>query len=77
MRELLGKDALIYGGPNIQLLVNGKSEDVYEETKRILTSGILEGGKFILREGNNLAPQTPMENIEAMYKAGRDFGRIH
>ncbi|HEY9188589.1 MAG TPA: uroporphyrinogen decarboxylase family protein [Ignavibacteria bacterium] len=77
MRELLGKDALIYGGPNIQLLVNGKSEDVYKETERILTSGILEGGKFILREGNNLAPQTPMENIEAMYKAGRDFGRIH
>jgi hypothetical protein len=76
MRDLLGKESLIQGGPNIQLLVMGTSNDVYEETKRILTSGVLDGGKFILREGNNLAPQTPIENIEAMYKAGREFGKI-
>ncbi len=76
MRDSLGKDALIQGGPSVQLLVNGKSEDVYEETKRILTSGVLEGGKFVLREGNNLAPMTPLANVSAMYKAGRDFGKL-
>jgi len=76
MRDSLGKDALIQGGPSVQLLVNGTSEAVYEETKKILTSGVLEGGKFILREANNLAPMTPIENIEAMYRAGRDFGKL-
>src|SRR5581483_2935932 len=40
------------------------------ETRRILQSGVLEGGLFILREGNNLAPGTPLENIEAMYPTG-------
>ncbi len=76
MREALGKEALIQGGTNIQLLVTGSSNDVYEETKRIMNSGVREGGRFILREANNLAPCTPLENIEAMYKAGRDFGKF-
>lgn len=76
LREVLGPEATIQGGPNIQLLVNGNSNEVYEETKRILTSGVLKGGKFILREGNNLAPKTPIDNIEAMYKCAREFGKI-
>jgi uroporphyrinogen-III decarboxylase len=42
--------------------------------RRILQSGVLEGGRFLLREGNNLAPGTPLENTEAMYYAGREFG---
>jgi uroporphyrinogen-III decarboxylase len=37
---------------------------------------VLDGGKFILREGNNLAPHTPLENTEAMYYAGREFGQL-
>lgn len=36
----------------------------------------MEGGQFVLREGNNLAPGTPLENTEALYHAGRQFGRI-
>jgi hypothetical protein len=47
---------------------------VYSDARRILESGILEGGMFILREGNNLAPETPLENTEALYQAGLDFG---
>lgn len=34
----------------------------------------MEGGRFVLREGNNLAPCTPVENVEAMYGAGKIFG---
>ena len=34
-----------------------------------------EGGKFVLREGNNLAPFTPVANVAAMYAACKAFGR--
>jgi len=33
-----------------------------------------EGGKFVLREGNNLAPFTPVANVAAMYAACTEFG---
>jgi uroporphyrinogen-III decarboxylase len=35
----------------------------------------MEGGKFILREGNNLAPFTPLENLWAMYETAKEYGR--
>jgi hypothetical protein len=47
---------------------------VRQEVRRICGSGVLEGGRFLLREGNNLAPGTPLENTESMYHAGREFG---
>lgn len=73
LRRELGTEALIHGGPNIMVLLNGSPEKVREETRRILRSGIMEGGKFVLREGNNLAPRTPFANLEAMYEEARQF----
>jgi len=47
---------------------------VAAETRRILSSGVMEGGKFILKEANNLAPRTPMANLQAMYDVCRTDG---
>jgi uroporphyrinogen-III decarboxylase len=66
----------IQGGPHIEILRTGTPEQVRAETRRILQSGVLVGGRFVLREGNNLAPGTPLENIEAMYHTGRAWGRL-
>jgi len=55
------------------LLRDGTPEEVRGETLRILESGVLEGGKFILREGNNLAPHTPFDNLNAMYQTARSL----
>ena len=57
------------------LLRDGKPEQIRKEVKRICESGIMEGGRFVLREANNLAPCTPIENVEAMYAAGKEYGR--
>ena len=73
VRRDLGPEVTIQGGPNVMLLKDGTPEDVDVETRRILQSGILEGGRFILREGNNLAPHTPFENLDAMYQAARNY----
>ncbi|MDR3692677.1 MAG: uroporphyrinogen decarboxylase family protein [Fimbriimonas sp.] len=74
LREAVGPDVRIHGGPHIELMRSGTTAKVYEECQRILQTGILKGRMFLLREGNNLAPGTPLENIEAMVHAGLDFG---
>ena len=75
IRQELGPDVQISGGPTIMILKDGSPDAIRTEVKRICQSGIMEGGRFILREGNNLAPCTPIENVEAMYEAGKEFGR--
>lgn len=74
LRKDLGPDASIFGGPHVELLRTATPDQVGMEAKRILSSGVLEGGLFVLREGNNLAPGTPVVNTQALYHAGRDFG---
>jgi uroporphyrinogen-III decarboxylase len=74
LRSELGPDVRIWGGPHVELLRNASPLEVREEARRILQSGVLDGGMFVLREGNNLAPGTPLENTESLYHAGRDFG---
>ena len=76
LRRQLGPDVLIQGGPHVELLRAGSPEAIHDDVERICSSGVLEGGRFILREGNNLAPGTPLENTEAMYAAGRAFGQL-
>jgi len=76
LRGALGPEVQIQGGPAVEFLRTAEPAAVRAEVRRILTSGVLDGGRFILREGNNLAPGTPLANTEAMYHAAREFGRF-
>lgn len=76
LRQDVGRRVRIQGGPNVEILRSSSPREVYEETRRILQSEILDGGLFVLREGNNLAPGTPLENTEAMYATGRKYGQF-
>jgi uroporphyrinogen-III decarboxylase len=75
LRQRLGPDVQIQGGPEVALLRTGTPLAVAERTQQILESGIMQGGRFILREGNNLAPGTPLRNTEAMYESVKRYGR--
>jgi hypothetical protein len=75
LREQLGPGVTIYGGPHVEIVRSGPPELLVAETRRILDSGIREGGKFVLREGNNLAPYTPLENVTLMYNTCREYGK--
>ena len=68
IRRELGPDVTIHGGPTVMLLHDGSPDAVRAETQRILDSGVCEGGRFVLREANNLAPHTPFANLAAMYE---------
>jgi hypothetical protein len=74
VREAVGPDVQIQGGPRVALLLQATEGEVRNEVRRILASGVCRGGKFVLREGNNLAPNTPRANLAAMYEACKEFG---
>jgi uroporphyrinogen-III decarboxylase len=74
VRSELGPEVEISGGVEIGLLMYGTPEQVYRRSKEILTGGVLEGKRFVFREGNNLPPATPEANLEAMYRAALKFG---
>lgn len=75
LRDMLGDDVQLQGGPSVPFLMDATPAEVRAEVQRILSSGVMRGGKFILREGNNLAPEIPLENAVMLYEAGREFGR--
>lgn len=74
VRRELGPDVELIGGPTVMFLERATPEEVVEEVKRILQSGVMEGGRFILREANNLPPGVPLENVWAMYRSVKQFG---
>ncbi len=74
LRDEVGPEVEIQGGVPVGILLNETPEAVYALTRSILQSGILRGGRFILKEANDLAPCVPLENMHAMYRAARDFG---
>ncbi len=74
LRVQLGDDVEISGGPRVDLLHAGSPEDCYAAARDILRSGIMQGGRFILQEANNLPPNVPMANLEAVYAACLEFG---
>ena len=75
LRRKLGPEVEVYGGPTVMVLRDGTPEECAGETRRILQSGIMQGGRFVLREGNNLPPCIPLANLEAVYATCQEFGR--
>jgi hypothetical protein len=74
LRNELGNDVEIWGGPSVPFLTKATAAETTAETRRILESGIMAGGRFVLREGNNLAPEITPENVRAMYQAVKTYG---
>jgi uroporphyrinogen-III decarboxylase len=74
VRKELGPDVEIQGGVRAPQLATGTPDEIYAEARRILESGIMQGGRFILKEANDLVPCTPMENLDALYQAARSYG---
>ena len=74
LRKKLGNDVQIMGGTEAHIISDGTPEQVYKRTREILESGIMEGGRFILRDANNLPPNCPEENLAAMYNCCLEHG---
>ena len=74
LRDEIGPDILIEGGVPIMDLSNADSKFIKKSTIKILESGIMKGGRFIMKEANNLPPGIPLENMWAMYNTVKEYG---
>lgn len=75
LRDEVGEDVEIQGGVPVSNLLNDTPADIVRRTREILSSGIMRGGKFILKEANDLPPCVPVANLQAMYETAREYGR--
>ncbi|MFH1569200.1 MAG: uroporphyrinogen decarboxylase family protein [Gemmatimonadota bacterium] len=73
-RRQVGPEVELKGGPSVMFLREAGPAEVEEQVRDILASGVTAGGRFVLREGNNLPPGVPLANLWAMYGAARRFG---
>ncbi len=74
-RRELGKEVLLRGNIHPEILREGPPEIIEEEVRRLCASGVMEGGRWIMCEGNNVAPRTPLQHFAVMYEAGKKYGR--
>jgi len=74
-RRELGPDVQLRGNIHPELLRQGPREELKRAIIALLRSGVMEGGRFIMCEGNNVAPRTPVENMRYMYEVGKEYGK--
>ena len=66
---LFRSDTCIIGGPPVGLLLNGTPAQIDGKVREILQSGVMtKSRRFVLREANALAPGTPLDHVNQIYR---------
>lgn len=74
LRREFGRDLCFHGGLDIQdILPHGTPQQVREHVRSQIKAAGDEGG-YILCTAHNLQPDTPLENVLALYEAAEEFG---
>jgi len=74
LKKTYGDKLSFFGAICVQdLLPNGSPEKIKKEVKRI-ASILGKGGGYILSPAHNIQPDTPVENVLAMYEAVKEMG---
>jgi uroporphyrinogen decarboxylase len=70
LKQVYGDVLCFHRAMDIQaVLANGTPDQVRDEVKRLVDI-LGRGGGFILAPTNHLMPDTPVENVMAMYETG-------
>lgn len=72
--KIVGADVLIMGNINPVQILQGTSQEVYIDTCRVLER-MRDVPLFVLSSGCDLPKDVPLGNIEAFFKAGREWKR--
>jgi len=72
--EVLGGRVVLIGNVDPMLIHSGTPEKVREAT-RVVIEKLAPGKGFIVQDGNNIPPGSPLENINAMMEAAERYGR--
>jgi len=73
--RVMGGRVVLDGNVNPLIILNGTPEEVKTETRQVLEKLAPYGG-LIVQDGNNVAPGSPIENINAMYEASVEYGSV-
>jgi uroporphyrinogen decarboxylase len=69
LKKDFGKQLTFMGGVDtMDLLPNGTVEDVRRETVKLIEGMTTNGGGFIFAASHTVPPETPLDNIFAMYE---------
>jgi len=70
LKKEYGKDLAFMGGVDTQdMLPNGTVGQVRRATERLIEGMTADGGGYILAASHTIPPETPIENILALYEA--------
>jgi uroporphyrinogen decarboxylase len=70
LKRDFGKDLAFMGGVDTQeLLPRGSADEVFRQTRRLIEEMTVDGGGYILAASHSVPPETPLENVFAMYAA--------
>jgi uroporphyrinogen-III decarboxylase len=72
--EIMGGKVVLLGNVNPLLIAEGTPEQVKEATRQVIEK-LAPCGGLIIQDGNNIAPGSPVENINAMMEAAEEYGR--
>lgn len=68
LKRQFGQDLAFMGGVDTQyLLPCGSADDVRRETAKLIEGMTADGGGYILAASHTLPPETPVENVFALY----------
>ena len=72
--EVMGGRVVLLGNVSPVTIATGTPDQVKAETRRVIEKlGRYRG--LIIQDGNNIAPGSPVENINAMMEAAEEYGR--
>ncbi len=74
--EVMGGRVVLIGNIDPMLIHSGTPEQVREAT-RIAIEKLAPYRGYIVQDGNNIPPGSPLENINAMTEAAELYGRYH
>jgi len=72
--DIMGGKVVLLGNVNPLVISNGTPDDVKQAT-RLVIEKLAPCKGIIIQDGNNIAPGSPVENINAMMEAAEEFGR--
>ncbi len=74
LKARYGDRVTFHGAIDIQQAIFGSDEDVKNEVKRAIRS-VAPGGGYILSPANHIQEGTPPENVIALYRYAKEFGK--
>jgi len=72
--QVMGGKVVLLGNVSPLVIANGTPQQVKEATRQIIEKLAPYKG-LIIQDGNNISPESPVENINAMMEAANEYGR--